>query len=268
MALLTYNELSPADAFETFDSSGSGAVTHGDLMSACTSMQLDMSEQEVDVLYSAFGVSGNDGIRIEQWTRSLSEANPKEILHSLGVGEGVEGSSDLPQAAAALFSTSISFVASHLHLISGSNSSSETFIASDVAEASARSRSVPLLLDVVRALLKFNQLGVEEGFSCFDSSGSGSVLLPALASANEQLRLEMTDAEVTVLYAALGGTADSGIRKEQWVWGLAPTEGTSAPLHLHGAVATDGVSSDGHRDADAAAAVAGVSPAGSAPPRS
>jgi hypothetical protein len=91
MALLAYNELSPADAFETFDGSGSGAVTPGDLLSACTSMQLDMSEQEVDVLYGAFEVSLDDGIRIEQWTRTLSEENPDEVLHSLGVGEGVGG---------------------------------------------------------------------------------------------------------------------------------------------------------------------------------
>ncbi len=33
-----YNELSPADAFDTFDSGGGGVVTRQDLSSACTSM--------------------------------------------------------------------------------------------------------------------------------------------------------------------------------------------------------------------------------------
>jgi len=77
-------------------------------------------------------------------------------------------------------------------------------VAHVASDSSARTRSVSALLDVVRALLQFNQLGVEDGFSCFDSSGTGSVLLPALAAANEQLRLEMSSDEVSVLYAALG----------------------------------------------------------------
>jgi Ca2+-binding EF-hand superfamily protein len=194
-AALSYNDLKPEEGYDSFDADEDGKVSYKDLQIAANTLELDLDEAAVAMLYNHLDPNKLGYIPLESWIRVLATANAEDVLRSRGVLPG-----DEPSGV-------------------GSEHSGP-----DMPTGGAP-RTVQDCIDTVAAALTWNNLDIERGYTVFDNDGDGVVSLNDLSVAAETLQLGLTRDELLDMYQFLAGD-NLSIPREAWhvAMGAANTE--------------------------------------------
>jgi hypothetical protein len=80
-------------------------------------------------------------------------------------------------------------------------------------------------LDVIAAVIKYNDMSFDEGFGAFDVDGDGFISKHDLSSAAEILQLDLTTEELMAVHKALDVYDDGLVVKAEWMRVLNTSEG-------------------------------------------
>jgi len=80
-------------------------------------------------------------------------------------------------------------------------------------------------LDVIAAVIKYNDMSFDEGFGAFDVDGDGLISKHDLSSAAEILQLDLTTEELMAVHKALDVYDDGLVVKAEWTRVLKTSEG-------------------------------------------
>jgi len=84
-ATLVFNQLSPEDSYDAFDSDEDGQLSLSDLLSAVSALQLDIKEKESKDLFESLDAGKTGYIPRAAWVQAIQGANAEDILKSRGV---------------------------------------------------------------------------------------------------------------------------------------------------------------------------------------
>ena len=180
-ALLKYNGLPFADAFEDFDQDEDGKISRQDFDGATAALEWDeVPVESLQAWHSHFNKTGDGFMTREEWLEAFESADADTVLASRGVA--TEGTNS----------------------VSG--------LATDV-------KVVMRVAEVVAACLQHNELGLEDGFYAFDIDENEILSIEDLVKAANELELQVEAAELQEFLTRveeLGGGKESAQQMAGW----------------------------------------------------
>eukprot|EP00802_Teleaulax_amphioxeia_P000169 Tamp_00169.p1 GENE.Tamp_00169~~Tamp_00169.p1 ORF type:complete len:3645 (+),score=1200.53 Tamp_00169:164-10936(+) len=190
-ALLKYNGLPFADAFEDFDQDEDGKISRQDFDGATAALEWDeVPVESLQAWHSHFNKTGDGFMTREEWLEAFESADADTVLASRGVA--TEGTNS----------------------VSG--------LATDV-------KVVMRVAEVVAACLQHNELGLEDGFYAFDIDENEILSIEDLVKAANELELQVEAAELQEFLTRveeLGGGKESAQQMAGWKKLLEGVDGT------------------------------------------
>jgi len=180
-ALLQYNEMTVQEGYESFDRSEKGAVTLADFEAVIQELQLPFSLALVQRVFLFIHPDADGTISLPEWEAALSKADAGEAERLLA----------------------------------------ERGVSSAAVPGPAPEADVQDALNQLSALLKFNEMTVDEGFESFDRSERGAVSLSDFEAIVQELQLAFSGALQRRVFTFMHPDINGTVSLEEWRAALA-----------------------------------------------
>ena len=182
-ASLAFNQVSVDDGYNAFDADEDGVVSQSDLEKAFRSLELDISQEDLHLVYSFLEPDGGTHIARDKWVVALSGAKVDDVLRSRGV-EALPA----PTPAPAI-----------------------------VARDEKPNAEVQKSINTIAAAMRYNKLSGPDSYNAVDVDEDGKVSYKDLQDAVIQLDLELSTDQVQAVLEHLDQDRSGVIGEAAWI---------------------------------------------------